>query len=60
MFICTKYLPEMNNGPMWNMVVKRHSDLCYKSWWKNLLYIHNFLGIENLVKIMNFDNTMYN
>lgn len=54
MFICTKYLPEMNYGPMWNMVVTRHSELCYKNWWKNLLYIQNLFGINSMVKIQLF------
>ncbi|XP_026808950.1 nose resistant to fluoxetine protein 6-like [Rhopalosiphum maidis] len=48
MLICAKYLPEMNYGPMWNMVITRHSDLCYKNWWRNLLYIQNLFGFKNM------------
>jgi len=52
MLICAKYLPEMNYGPMWNMVITRHSDLCYKNWWRNLLYIQNLFGFKNMVNIL--------
>lgn len=52
MLICTKYLPQMNYGPMWNMVITRHSDLCYKNWWRNLLYIQNLFGFKNMVNIV--------
>ncbi|VVC32263.1 Nose resistant-to-fluoxetine protein, N-terminal,Acyltransferase 3 [Cinara cedri] len=48
MVICAKYLPEMNYGPMWNMVITRHSDLCYKNWWRNVLYIQNLFGFKNM------------
>lgn len=52
MLICAKYLPEMNYGPMWNMVITRHSDLCYKNWWRNLLYIQNLFGFKTMVNIV--------
>lgn len=48
MIICAKYLPQMSYGPMWNMVITRHSDLCYKNWWRNLLYIQNLFGFKNM------------
>jgi hypothetical protein len=51
MIICTKYLPGMSYGPMWNMVITRHSDLCYKNWWKNILYVQNLFGFKNMVKV---------
>lgn len=52
MLICAKYLPQINYGPMWNMVITRHSDLCYKNWWRNLLYIQNLFGFKNMVNIV--------
>jgi len=52
MLICAKFLPQMNYGPMWNMVITRHSDLCYKNWWRNLLYIQNLFGFKNMVNIV--------
>lgn len=52
MIICAKYLPQMSYGPMWNMVITRHSDLCYKNWWRNLLYIQNLFGFKNMVHIL--------
>lgn len=49
MIISAIYLPHMNYGPMWNMVITRHSVLCYKNWWRNLLYIQNLFGFKNMV-----------
>ncbi|XP_024082192.1 O-acyltransferase like protein-like isoform X2 [Cimex lectularius] len=46
--ISTWILPELNDGPLWNVVITKHSDLCKKYWWRNLLYIHNYFGFENM------------
>lgn len=59
MLICTKYLPEMNSGPMWNMVIGRHSELCYENWWRNLLYIQNLFGFMNMVKMTATDRSLH-
>ncbi|KAF6216345.1 hypothetical protein GE061_000686 [Apolygus lucorum] len=45
---CTCVLPYMNSGPQWNVVVRKHALLCQSSWWRNLLFIHNFFGFENM------------
>lgn len=47
---CTYVLPLMGSGPQWNLVVGHHSDLCKKSWWKNLLFIHNYFGFGEMVR----------
>ncbi|XP_050546637.1 nose resistant to fluoxetine protein 6-like [Daktulosphaira vitifoliae] len=44
----TIYLPGMNNGPMWNMVITKPVEICNKNWWKNVLYIQNWFGFENM------------
>ncbi|XP_046985969.1 nose resistant to fluoxetine protein 6-like [Schistocerca americana] len=45
---CTFLLPWMGSGPQWNLVVRHHSDICKKNWWRNLLFIHNYFGFENM------------
>lgn len=46
---CTLILPWTNSGPLWNSVVTHHSNICKHHWWKNLLFIHNYFGFENMV-----------
>jgi peptidoglycan/LPS O-acetylase OafA/YrhL len=46
--ICTYILPLLGNGPMWNLVVSHHADICKKYWWRNLLFIHNWFGFSNM------------
>ncbi|XP_030765294.1 nose resistant to fluoxetine protein 6-like [Sitophilus oryzae] len=45
---CTFILPWLNSGPMWNMVVTHHSNICKKYWWRNLLFIHNYFGFKDM------------
>jgi hypothetical protein len=44
----TFILPLIGSGPMWNLVVTSHAELCKKSWWQNLLFIQNWFGISNI------------
>ncbi|KAI8439948.1 hypothetical protein MSG28_001399 [Choristoneura fumiferana] len=48
MLFCTYVLPDVNNGPQWNLVVEEHSRVCEKNMWKSFLFIHNFFGFENM------------
>ncbi|KDR21234.1 Nose resistant to fluoxetine protein 6 [Zootermopsis nevadensis] len=45
---CTHILNHLGSGPQWNLVVKRHSDFCQRNMWRNLLYIHNYFGFEDM------------
>ncbi|XP_052120476.1 nose resistant to fluoxetine protein 6-like [Frankliniella occidentalis] len=45
---CSFVLPWLGSGPMWNLVIKTHSDICKQHWWRNLLFIHNWFGFENM------------
>ncbi|XP_066254847.1 nose resistant to fluoxetine protein 6-like [Euwallacea similis] len=45
---CTFVLPWLNDGPMWNLVVTHHSNICKKYWWRNLLFIHNYFGFKDM------------
>lgn len=47
---CTYILPNLSSGPQWNLVVGQHADICKQNWWKNMLFIHNYFGFENMVK----------
>ncbi|KAL7028534.1 hypothetical protein ACKWTF_005883 [Chironomus riparius] len=46
--VCTYILPLTGNGPLWNLVISHNSVLCKESWWKSLLFIHNWFGFEKM------------
>lgn len=46
---CTYILPIMGAGPQWNLVVTKHADICKETWWRNLLFIHNYFGFDKMV-----------
>ncbi|XP_055682910.1 nose resistant to fluoxetine protein 6-like [Lutzomyia longipalpis] len=45
---CTFILPLLGTGPQWNLVITTHADICKTTWWRNLLFIHNYFGFENM------------
>jgi peptidoglycan/LPS O-acetylase OafA/YrhL len=45
---CTFILPSAGTGPLWNQVVKQNYDICKSTWWRNLLFIQNYFGAENM------------
>ncbi|XP_064212162.1 regulator of hypoxia-inducible factor 1 isoform X2 [Tribolium castaneum] len=45
---CTYILPLMGSGPLWPVVVDHHSTLCKQHMWKNIFFIHNYFGFENM------------
>ncbi|XP_052900787.1 nose resistant to fluoxetine protein 6-like [Anopheles moucheti] len=45
---CTFILPFLSNGPLWNLVVTNHGDICKQYWWRNMLFIHNYFGFKNM------------
>lgn len=49
---CTYVLPLMGSGPQWNLVITHHSGICKMYWWRNLMFIHNYFGFENMVRIV--------
>lgn len=53
---CTFLLPLLGSGPMWNLVVTSHSDICKKYWWRNLLFLQNWFGY-NYICLTNTHHT---
>lgn len=45
---CTFILPLMSSGPMWNLVVTSHSEICKKHWWRNMLFLQNWFGYNSI------------
>lgn len=45
---CTYVLPLSGSGPQWNLVITQHAEICKESWWRNLLFIHNWFGFSNM------------
>lgn len=46
---CTYVLPNLSSGPQWNLVVGENAELCKQHWWRNMLFIHNYFGFQNMV-----------
>jgi peptidoglycan/LPS O-acetylase OafA/YrhL len=44
----TYVLPLLGNGPQWNSLIGYQVDLCKNNWWRNLFFIQNFYGFENI------------
>jgi hypothetical protein len=51
LLFCTFILPWAGNGPLWNQLTKHNSDICKNTMWRNLLFIHNYFGVENMVSL---------
>eukprot|EP00511_Aplanochytrium_stocchinoi_P011574 CAMPEP_0204860732 /NCGR_PEP_ID=MMETSP1348-20121228/806_1 /ASSEMBLY_ACC=CAM_ASM_000700 /TAXON_ID=215587 /ORGANISM="Aplanochytrium stocchinoi, Strain GSBS06" /LENGTH=701 /DNA_ID=CAMNT_0052009653 /DNA_START=440 /DNA_END=2545 /DNA_ORIENTATION=- len=51
LFFYWQVFPFISNGPYWDDVyglgIANPIDGCKETWWKNLLYINNFVGDEN-------------
>lgn len=47
---CTFILPELGQGPQWDLVVNRHAEICKRNWWRNFLFIHNYFGFSEMVR----------
>ncbi|XP_054280087.1 nose resistant to fluoxetine protein 6-like [Macrosteles quadrilineatus] len=45
---CTFVMPILGSGPQWNLVVRHHAEVCKTTWWRNLLFIHNYFGFKNM------------
>lgn len=42
------WLPKLGDGPIWDKRMKLEQERCQVSWWKNLLYINNYVGTDKL------------
>lgn len=49
---CTFVLPELGQGPQWNLVVNKHAEICKRNWWRNFLFIHNYYGFGDMVSVV--------
>ncbi|GLV41432.1 drop dead [Carabus blaptoides fortunei] len=45
---CTFILPWLGSGPQWPLVIDHHAEICKETWWRNLLFIHNYYGFKNM------------
>lgn len=45
---CTFVLPLLGSGPMWNLVVTSHAEICKKYWWRNLFFLQNIFGYNEV------------
>lgn len=42
------WLVKLGDGPLWQSRISLEQERCMKSWWKNLLYINNYYGNDEL------------
>lgn len=42
------WMPKMGDGPIWNQRIGMEVERCEASWWKNILYINNYVGTDEL------------
>uniref|UniRef100_A0AAG5CQ94 Nose resistant-to-fluoxetine protein N-terminal domain-containing protein n=1 Tax=Anopheles atroparvus TaxID=41427 RepID=A0AAG5CQ94_ANOAO len=42
------WLPRLGDGPLWNERMQLEQHRCQVSWWRNLLYINNYVGTEEM------------
>ncbi|XP_023242684.1 nose resistant to fluoxetine protein 6-like isoform X1 [Centruroides sculpturatus] len=40
-------LPLLGDGPVWNLTLDPEVEKCRKGWWRNLLFINNFIESHN-------------
>jgi peptidoglycan/LPS O-acetylase OafA/YrhL len=45
---CTFILPKIGTGPLYPMLINEQSEMCKKTYWRNILMIHNWFGFENV------------
>lgn len=38
----------IGDGPLWKYRISMEQERCQLSWWKNLLYINNYIGNDQL------------
>lgn len=48
--IYTNLLKHLGTGPMWSYIQYNYVENCRKYWWSTLLYIQNYVNINNQVK----------
>ncbi|XP_039295304.1 nose resistant to fluoxetine protein 6 isoform X2 [Nilaparvata lugens] len=46
-FYCTMFI-KMGDGPLWVEKVGKEMSRCQTTWWVNLLYINNYVNVDNL------------
>lgn len=44
----TYILPLLGSGPLFPSIITYQIDLCENYWWRNVLFIQNFFGFENI------------
>ncbi|XP_053699470.1 nose resistant to fluoxetine protein 6-like [Sabethes cyaneus] len=42
------WLPRLGSGPLWDRRMELEQTRCQASWWRNLLYVNNYVGTEQL------------
>ncbi|ETN61640.1 hypothetical protein AND_006691 [Anopheles darlingi] len=46
--IYATWLPRLGDGPLWQERMALEQQRCQDSWWRNLLYINNYVGTDSM------------
>ncbi|XP_052872546.1 nose resistant to fluoxetine protein 6-like [Anopheles cruzii] len=46
--IYATWLPALGDGPLWSGRMAAEQSRCQDSWWRNLLYINNYVGTDRM------------
>lgn len=46
------------NGPIWKPVILTEVESCRKNWWLNLLYLQNYVNVDEMVGNFNFSEVI--
>ncbi|XP_050091632.1 nose resistant to fluoxetine protein 6-like [Anopheles aquasalis] len=46
--IYATWLPRLGDGPLWQQRMALEQQRCQDSWWRNLLYINNYVGTDSM------------
>lgn len=46
--LSTYIMPDVNNGPQWNLMVTEEKRYCEKNIWYNIFFMHNYLSPEEM------------
>ncbi|RVE43113.1 hypothetical protein evm_012229 [Chilo suppressalis] len=48
LFFYMTWFPKIGEGPLWKDKILLEKDRCEKNWWTNVLYVNNYVDVENM------------
>jgi len=51
-FFYATLFSRLGSGPLWNEWVGKNRDYCMANWWTNLLYVNNYMNVQEMVIVI--------